>query len=230
MEWRLEKRLMLRLVLTALQRLSASRENPTRQHASGRQALKRQHILTLLSAGNRQASRSENFTEPWSKWRKTLCPYFDNDVFAHLTQSLNTRTHRIHKFTSFTSLKHIHILFTHTDMKCTWEQRTFWPFSRWHGSCFWSPPCVLQLHWLKRKIYTIITGLSDTIDAVIKSIQGMRKGLYGSVMHKILWLCVSWSIGHYHKRTCVIIGHCYALVTVIISPCNSKGFLKNLSL
>lgn len=39
-------------ILTALQRLSASREYSARQHASGRQALKRQHIFALLSAGN----------------------------------------------------------------------------------------------------------------------------------------------------------------------------------
>lgn len=40
----------LRRVLTALQCLSASREHAARQHASGRQALERQHILALLSA------------------------------------------------------------------------------------------------------------------------------------------------------------------------------------
>lgn len=39
-------------LLTALQCLSASREYSAWQHASGRQALKRQHIFALLSAGN----------------------------------------------------------------------------------------------------------------------------------------------------------------------------------
>lgn len=39
------------LVLTTLQRLFAPGENPARQHAGGRQALERQHIFTLLSAG-----------------------------------------------------------------------------------------------------------------------------------------------------------------------------------
>lgn len=55
----------LRRVLTALQRLSASRENSARQHASGRQALKRQHILALLSAETRrQTNGSGNFGQP----------------------------------------------------------------------------------------------------------------------------------------------------------------------
>lgn len=62
----MEKQLMLSPVLTTLQCLSTSRENPTRQHASGRQALQRQHIFTLLSAGNTEThtDRSENFAEP----------------------------------------------------------------------------------------------------------------------------------------------------------------------
>lgn len=50
-------RLRPSLVLTTLQCLSASRKNPAWQHASGRQALKRQHIFTLLSAGQTEASK-----------------------------------------------------------------------------------------------------------------------------------------------------------------------------
>lgn len=44
-------------MLTALQSLPASREHSARQHASGRQALQRQHIFALLSAGNTSADQ-----------------------------------------------------------------------------------------------------------------------------------------------------------------------------
>lgn len=63
----------LRRVLTALQRLSASREHAARQHASGRQALERQHILALLSAETRrQTNGSANFGEPASRLKQKL--------------------------------------------------------------------------------------------------------------------------------------------------------------
>lgn len=52
-------------VLTTLQCLSAARENPTRQHASGCQTLKRQHVFTLLSAGkHRDAQTDQKTAEP----------------------------------------------------------------------------------------------------------------------------------------------------------------------
>lgn len=63
----------LRRVLTALQCLSASREHSAGQHASGRQALKRQHILALLSAETRrQTSGSGNFGEPAARSKQTV--------------------------------------------------------------------------------------------------------------------------------------------------------------
>lgn len=65
----------LRRVLTALQCLSASREHAARQHASGRQALERQHILALLSAETRrQTNGSANFGEPASRLKQKLHP------------------------------------------------------------------------------------------------------------------------------------------------------------
>jgi len=62
MRWREEggeERLVPLPALTTLQRLLASGEDPARQHASGRQAFERQHILTLLSAGNTRGNVTE---------------------------------------------------------------------------------------------------------------------------------------------------------------------------
>ena len=82
---------MLRLVLTTLQCLSASRENPARQHASGRQALKRQHIFTLLSAENTDTHRQTG-QETSLNPDQTSCSQFDESVYTD-TDSLCTHVH-----------------------------------------------------------------------------------------------------------------------------------------
>lgn len=101
---------MLRLVLTALQCLSASRENPARQHASRRQALKRQYIFTLLSAGNTEAGK-----QVW-KPHKTLCPRFDNSVYIHnVTHTQYTHMNTQKHLMQFSEFENIHsFLHSHT--------------------------------------------------------------------------------------------------------------------
>lgn len=75
----------LRRVLTALQCLSASREHAARQHASGRQALERQHILALLSAQtDKRVSKL---------WRTRIAPETETPHAPPTTTVPRPRTH-----------------------------------------------------------------------------------------------------------------------------------------